>query len=431
MARPRPRCSTQDYGESMCRLRQTFMSLQATTTVPKNMPVCSTCPVPVHVPGTRYQVRLHLRRHPHPSALSALAEATHLIPVPCTWCVQYLYQVHTTQTISQTPKHKQLPSYIRFLIHHIYVMAPRHNIIHPPPSVQDLERMRRPGLEAVPLVKKCINRKGQEYHPVFLPFDARVICPWCLKESAITTYPAHMTGDRECQEAKRLKKQDRDDQYLPPLEDGTNMFKPKPSGSIPPQNPNDLMAAFSQFLLLQQQQQQQQQQKVPADEEKKRKKVSKKSVKKRKKHSTSYHSSLSASSSSSSLSSKTVSSTKPSPVLRLDDNSSDSSTTGSVQQPPKRNNAANKLRKTPVAKSPARPEPLNAKETSSKPPAATAKTTAKTRTVPPKKTAKRTRASKASPPAKASKGARTVTGKRVTEGKHFIYDIHDSHIYDI
>jgi hypothetical protein len=60
-------------------------------------------------------------------------------------------------------------------------MGPRHNLVHPPPDDNDLTLARRSGLAAIPLVKESRTPDGQVYYPVFLPFDARVVCPWCLK----------------------------------------------------------------------------------------------------------------------------------------------------------------------------------------------------------------------------------------------------------
>lgn len=64
-------------------------------------------------------------------------------------------------------------------------MGPRANFIHPKPDKKRLELMRLPGLQAVPVVKKCVNEKGKIYYAVFLPFDARIICPWCFKVSGL------------------------------------------------------------------------------------------------------------------------------------------------------------------------------------------------------------------------------------------------------
>ena len=69
-------------------------------------------------------------------------------------------------------------------------------VIHPLPSKEFLSTLRLRGPSAVPLVKRVNLPNGQSYHPVFLPFDARIICPWCCKESAISTYPQHIQGPK-------------------------------------------------------------------------------------------------------------------------------------------------------------------------------------------------------------------------------------------
>mmetsp|Transcript_66606 Transcript_66606/g.192926 ORF Transcript_66606/g.192926 Transcript_66606/m.192926 type:complete len:353 (-) Transcript_66606:4-1062(-) len=103
-------------------------------------------------------------------------------------------------------------------------MASRHNIVHALPEKEDVKRMRRK-VAAVPLVKKSYTKSGEEYYPVFLPFEARIICPWCLKESAISTYPAHATGPRMCSEAPQKGKDTtagKSDEYLRPMDEEEN-----------------------------------------------------------------------------------------------------------------------------------------------------------------------------------------------------------------
>lgn len=60
-------------------------------------------------------------------------------------------------------------------------MAPKPNIVHDEPPLEDLVKVRKQGHDAIPLVKKAVTKDGREYYPVFLPFHARVICPWCFK----------------------------------------------------------------------------------------------------------------------------------------------------------------------------------------------------------------------------------------------------------
>jgi hypothetical protein len=61
-------------------------------------------------------------------------------------------------------------------------MGPKkHNIFHPPPEEDDLAVLRDVGLRAIPIVREARTTEGQVYFPVFLPFDARVVCPWCFK----------------------------------------------------------------------------------------------------------------------------------------------------------------------------------------------------------------------------------------------------------
>ena len=60
-------------------------------------------------------------------------------------------------------------------------MGPRHNILHDPPNDDDLELLRS---ACIPIVKEVRKLNGHVYYPVFLPFDARVVCPWCFKVSS-------------------------------------------------------------------------------------------------------------------------------------------------------------------------------------------------------------------------------------------------------
>jgi hypothetical protein len=94
-------------------------------------------------------------------------------------------------------------------------------IIHPLPSKEFLSTLRLRGPSAVPLVKRVNLPNGQSYHPVFLPFDTRIICPWCCKESAISTYPQHIQGPKHCEKhpdsiLARARMEDQfEDQFLP------------------------------------------------------------------------------------------------------------------------------------------------------------------------------------------------------------------------
>ena len=67
-------------------------------------------------------------------------------------------------------------------------MGPRHNLVHPPPSEPELSALRNHGMSAIPLVQEVVSPDGQVYYPVFLPFDARVVCPWCFKVSHCQTF---------------------------------------------------------------------------------------------------------------------------------------------------------------------------------------------------------------------------------------------------
>ena len=61
-------------------------------------------------------------------------------------------------------------------------MGPRHNIIHDPPDDHQLHLLRTS--PSVPIVRETQAPDGRVYYAVFLPFDARVICPWCFKVSS-------------------------------------------------------------------------------------------------------------------------------------------------------------------------------------------------------------------------------------------------------
>ena len=67
-------------------------------------------------------------------------------------------------------------------------MGPRHNIYHAPPEKHQLKELRRQSTRAMPLVKKAVTPTGEVYYPVFLPFHARVICPWCFQVSYTVAY---------------------------------------------------------------------------------------------------------------------------------------------------------------------------------------------------------------------------------------------------
>jgi hypothetical protein len=84
-------------------------------------------------------------------------------------------------------------------------MGPRHNITHTKgPSDDDLKHVIE---QSKPLVIEHTNATGQVYYPVFLPFNARIVCPYCRKECSIGTYPSHVKGDRRCHEHRRLEDQ--------------------------------------------------------------------------------------------------------------------------------------------------------------------------------------------------------------------------------
>ena len=129
-------------------------------------------------------------------------------------------------------------------------MGPKkHNIYHQPPDEEDLALLRDVGLRAIPLVRETRTPEGQVYYPVFLPFDARVVCPWCFKvsfiillyyqynyllnlhlnllkciqECAISTYPSHTTGPRMCE------------RY--PKSASSPATQPSPQPTVPPRPP--------------------------------------------------------------------------------------------------------------------------------------------------------------------------------------------------
>ena len=82
-------------------------------------------------------------------------------------------------------------------------MGRKHNTFHPQPTGQEYSLLTKPGILAKPLVKEATTPNGETYFPVFLPFDARVICPYCCKETSIATYAAHAKGPRMCEQYRR------------------------------------------------------------------------------------------------------------------------------------------------------------------------------------------------------------------------------------
>ena len=135
------------------------------------------------------------------------------------------------------------------------------NTVHNPPPKKLLDLLRLPGLDAHPLVKKATDSNGKTYYPVFLPFDARVICPWCLKESAIATYPNHTVGPKICPKlppSMHPRKSNpitlHGDEYLPTLADSDDSNDNSSSDDENTEEDDgqmthkEIMAAFAEYL---------------------------------------------------------------------------------------------------------------------------------------------------------------------------------------
>ena len=62
-----------------------------------------------------------------------------------------------------------------------FMSSKMRNVVHKLPVGSDLRKLRLDGIEAVPIVKIARHTNGKRYYPVIMPFDARIICPWCGK----------------------------------------------------------------------------------------------------------------------------------------------------------------------------------------------------------------------------------------------------------
>ena len=138
------------------------------------------------------------------------------------------------------------------------IMGPRHNITHTTgPSADELKNVIT---HSKPLVIEHTKQNGEVYYPVFLPFNARIVCPYCRKECSIGTYPSHVTGDRRCHEYRRIEEQSKivlqPTQEVPPPAVSTTAPVPAAHITNPPLVPSlnaekptpDNQAMFAMFL---------------------------------------------------------------------------------------------------------------------------------------------------------------------------------------